>query len=389
MGTGISITPIFFDSDLQQAVYIDKKKAAKANITETIFESEVKNINSQLAAFKKSIIDIEKRYELDNTAIDAEMVIGSLKKILLPKEKKSEPSKVLFDFIDKYLEVHSTIREKGSLSVYRAMRNHLKAFENNKQKVTFQKIDYAFFQRFQIFLIESRNLNNTTVAKQLSTLKTFLGYAKKSGIVVNDGYRNFTIKKETLEVITLTNNEFLALYNYDLTQNNRLAKVRDIFCFACTTGLRYSDLKQLKKEHIKNDIIELVVKKTKHTLKIPLNKFSTEILQKYSVQLQPLPMISNAKLNDYIKELCELAGINEAIEIVRYRGSKREAIVHPKYDLIGVHTGRKTFATLSLERGMSTEVVMATTGHTDYKSFKRYVKVTEDRKKIAMAKAWA
>jgi len=118
---------------------------------------------------------------------------------------------------------------------------------------------------------------------------------------------------------------------------------------------------------------------------------------------KPLPVISNQKLNQYLKGwqekgkdgilkhnkgLCEIAGINESIEIVRYRGTQREAIVYPKYELIGVHTGRKTFATLSLEKGMSSEEVMAITGHKDYKSFKRYVKITEQRKKVVMIKAW-
>jgi integrase len=387
--TGLSLQPIFWDYVLQRAIYIDKKTASKLKIRETIFESEVKELNSKLENIEKYIQDIEKRFELEKTVYNAEMVIKKLKELLSPTAKRTEPSKVLFDFIDTYLKEHGSIREKGSLSVYRAMKNHLKAFEANKSKVTFEKIDYAFFQSFQIFLIEKRNLNNTTVAKQLSTLKTFLSYAKKNGITVNDSYRNFTIKKEPLEVIALTNDEFLSLYNFNLSSKERLAKVRDIFCFACTTGLRYSDLLQLKREHLKDDNIELVIKKTKKTLKVPLNKYSLAILEKYREQLKPLPMISNAKLNDYVKELCKLVGIDEAIEIVRYKGAKREAIVYPKHDLIGVHTGRKTFATLSLERGMTAEVVMATTGHTDYKSFKRYVKITEDRKKIAMSNAWS
>jgi integrase len=388
-GTGISIIPVFWDNDLQQVLYFNRREASKLKIeAPLLFESEVKAYNSDLEAIKKNILDIEKRFVLDGIAYDATMVVEKLKELRKPKEIKVEPSKVLFDFIDFYLQVHATTREKGSLSVYNAMKNHLKAFEESKQKVTFQNIDYDFFQKFQIFLIEKRKLNNTTVAKQLSTLKTFLGYAKKSGIVVNDSYKNFTIKKEPLEVIALTNIEFLTLYNFDLSNNSRLAKVRDIFCFACTTGLRYSDLKQLKREHITNDAIELVVKKTKRMLKIPLNQYSSAILQKYSKQLVPLPMISNAKLNDYVKELCKLASIDEAIEIVRFRGAEREAIVYPKYELIGVHTGRKTFATLSLERGMTAEVVMATTGHTDYKSFKRYIKITEERKKAAMENSW-
>ena len=96
----------------------------------------------------------------------------------------------------------------------------------------------------------------------------------------------------------------------------------------------------------------------------------------------------NGKIIKHHVGLCELAGINEQIEIVRFRGAKREINTYPKFKLIGVHSGRRTFATLSLEKGMSTEEVMSITGHKDYQSFKRYVKVTEQRKKVVMLKAW-
>lgn len=215
-----------------------------------------------------------------------------------------------------------------------------------------------------------------------------MGYAKHHGIEINATYQNFKIKRETLEVIALTQTEFDDLYSLNLSDNKRLEQVRDVFCFSCVTGLRYSDLKQLRKEHIKENEICLTVTKTKERLIVPLTEYSLNILSKYQDLNKPLPVISSQNMNYYIKELAEKAGINEEVEIVRYRGVKREAIVYPKYELISVHTGRKTFVTLSLEKGMSAEEVMTITGHSDYKSFKRYVKITEERKKVVMLKAW-
>ena len=197
--------------------------------------------------------------------------------------------------------------------------------------------------------------------------------------------------------------EFEKLFYLDLSNNKKFEKVRDIFCLACTTGLRYSDLAQLRREHIKEDRIRLTVQKTKEPIEIPLTAYSKLILEKYNGQFKALPIISNQKMNDYLKGrvtkdkegishkeigLCELAGINEPTEIIRFKGPKRESVVHPKYELIGVHTGRKTFVTLSLEKGMTAEEVMSISGHKDYKSFKRYVNITEQRKKIVMQKAW-
>jgi integrase len=400
--TGKKLIKENWDASEQQTVFVDKR-TVKANFRAINYElfltaREVKDINSDLDDLKRKIETIEKRFELDHVPYSAEMVIEKLKSAEIPTTKKDSPSNLLFDFIDKYITDHKAIRETGSLTVYRTLKKHLQNYQRTtKRKVTFDKIDYSFFQSFQNYLLSLTKtvdgkamplLNNTTIAKQLSTVKTFLNYARKEGVNVSDKYKDFKIKKETLEVIALTNEEFKTLYDLDLSSNKRLAQVRDIFCFACTTGLRYSDLDQLKREHIKEDEIRLTVKKTKEPLTIPLTPYSKAILAKFKEMHRPLPKISNQKLNDYIKELCEFAGITEPIEIVRYRGTKRDAIIYPKCELIGVHTGRRTFATLSLERGISAEVVMTITGHKDYKSFKRYVKVTEERKKAAMAQAW-
>ena len=174
----------------------------------------------------------------------------------------------------------------------------------------------------------------------------------------------------------------------DLSNNKRLEKVRDIFLFACATGLRFSDVQQLKREHLDNEFINLVIKKTKTGLTIPLNTISANILDKYQSLNKPLPAISNQKVNEYIKEVCEMAGINKQIEIVRFHGKKKVTNTYPKFELISFHNARKTFVTLSLEKGMSAEEVMTISGHEDYKSFKRYVNVTEKRKKVVMLKAW-
>ena len=391
--TGLKCYPQNWNSDQQQAIYLDRKTAKKLMLARDCdllpSEKDTVDFNSDLAALKTKIDDIETRFRLDKIIYSAEMVMNELKTGIKPTTKKEVPSKVLFDFMDKYIQDHTTTREPGSLTVYRSVKNHLMNYEEKTgAKVTFQNIDYAFFQSFQNYLIETAGLNNTTIAKQLSTVKTFLNYARAHGYEVSDKYKNFKIKKEKLEVIALTNEEFETLFYKDLSFNKRLAQVRDIFCLACSTALRYSDLAQLRWEHIKKDEIKLVVKKTKDPLNIPLNPYSKAILAKYKGMLRPLPMISNQKLNDYIKELCELAEIKEPVEIVRFRGKHREAIVYPKYQLIGVHTGRKTFCTLSLEKGMSAEEVMSISNHLDYKSFSRYVKITEQRKKVVMDKAW-
>jgi integrase len=397
--TGEKLRPENWNTENQQALYLDKKTAKKllpqAPYNFLPSNKEIEEINGNLQAIRKDLSDIENRFKLNKEVYSAEMVIDSLKENRTPLTKKKEQTNLVFDFIDQYIQDNKASREPASMCVYKSLKSHLQSFQiDKKKKVTFDNIDYAFFLEFQNYLINIKSkrtpngLGNVTIAKQLSTLKTFLNYARMQGIEVSDKYKDFKIKKESLEVIALTNEEFETIYNFDLTGNKKLDQVRDVFCFSCATGFRYSDLSQLKREHIKAGEIKLTVTKTKQKLTVPLNPYSHAILEKYSAMHRPLPVISNQRMNQYLKELCKKAEINEPVQIVRFRGARREEKTYPKYELVRVHTGRKTFATLSLEKGMSAEEVMKIGGWKSYASFARYVNITEKRTKVVMSKAW-
>lgn len=412
--TDLKTRPEYWNNKKQQVIYLNKK-AAKVVLPGVDFdtlpsEKEVEELNAKITALKKEITDLEKYFEIINEEYTTSKIIDSLKDKHKPLGIKQSKSKEVYSYIDKYIATHQLSRKAGSLVVYSSLKTHLGEFQKfSKREVTFDALDYSFFKEFQNFLlsphqvyIESKSkkepkpqgkwrtvsLNNTTVNKQLSTLKTFINYARKEGIKVNEQYKEVEIGKEDLEVIALTNEEFEKLFYLDLPNDKRLAEVRDVFCFSCVTGLRYSDLAQLKRVHIQNSELNITVEKTKQKLTIPLNDYAKYILAKYKDNLAPLPVISNAKMNKHLKKLGELAGINDEVEKVRHKGSIKEVNVYPKYELITVHIGRKTFVTLSLEQGMPSEVIKSITGHKDHKSFERYVKVTEKRKQAVMAKAW-
>ena len=100
-------------------------------------------------------------------------------------------------------------------------------------------------------------------------------------------------------------------------------------------------------------------------------------------------LFSNQKTNEYLKELGELAGITESILIIKYRGIEKVEFLEPKYKFISSHTARRTFVTLSLEKGMRPETVMSITGHKDYKTFKKYIKLTDKVKLVEMNNIWS
>ncbi|WP_339879742.1 site-specific integrase [uncultured Algoriphagus sp.] len=402
ISTGIRLIPELWSAEKQEIVDMTAKQKTQL---EKKFgsvvppKSHLLQYQDDLLEIRKNIRHIEESFRAKNLPYDLDMLISKLKDSKKPKIKRSEPTHLVYDFIDQYIQENELTRVKGSMIVYKSLKRYLKKFQDTRNaNVKFENMDYAFMQAFQNFLINHKEihpttgtvntLNNITIAKQLSTLKTFLGYARRKGIKVADGHKEFTVKKDKLEVIALNKKEFDSLYALDLTSNSRLDQVRDVFLFSCVTGYRFSDLCQLKREHIKDDEIRMTITKTKEPSIVPLTRISRQILKKYEERISPLPMISNQKFNKYVKELCKLAEINDPVEIIRYRGSVRIANIYPKHDLVSAHTGRKTFVTISLDKGIPAEVVMKVTGHSDYKSFKRYISVDEERKKNEMNRAW-
>lgn len=91
-------------------------------------------------------------------------------------------------------------------------------------------------------------------------------------------------------------------------------------------------------------------------------------------------------MNDSLKELAQLAEINEPVRETYYKGNKRIDEVKPKYELIGTHADRRTFICNALSLGISPQVIMKWTGHSDYKSMKPYIDISDATKRDAMAK---
>ncbi len=99
-----------------------------------------------------------------------------------------------------------------------------------------------------------------------------------------------------------------------------------------------------------------------------------------------LPVISNQRMNEYVHELCKVAEIDEPVRQTYYKGNDRIDIIRPKYELVGTHTGRRTFICNALAIGIPPQVVMKWTGHNDYKAMKPYIDVADETKAEAMKK---
>lgn len=262
-----------------------------------------------------------------------------------------------------------------------------------KAEPTFTCFDEEGLSNYVDFLRKTKDMRNSTIGKQLGFLKWFIRWAFKKGYHQNIAFETFKpkLKNTPKKVIFLTWNELNKLKACNIPQNKQyLERVRDVFLFCCFTGLRYSDVYNLRTSDVKADHIEITTVKTADSLVIELNNHSKAILEKYKdVHFEGnkvLPVISNQKMNDYLKELGELAEINEPIRETYYKGNQRIDEVTPKYALLGTHAGRRTFICNALALGIPAQVVMKWTGHSDYKAMKPYIDIADDIKANAMSR---
>lgn len=200
-----------------------------------------------------------------------------------------------------------------------------------------------------------------------------------------------TLKQTQKKVIYLSREELKAVRDLELKGDDVfLDPVRDIFLFCCFSSLRYSDASSLKWNDVKDDHIEVTTVKTADSISIEINDMMRSILDKYkdvpSKDGRVFPYYTNQAMNRDIKVLCRIAGIDQEERITTYRGNERIDEIKKKYELVGTHTGRRTFIVNALSRGISPNIVMKWTGHSDYKSMKPYIDIVDSIKASEMSK---
>lgn len=352
------------------------------------------SINSRILELKVAIQDFFQECESQDK-IPTKDQIRAIAKNLKEKgkaiiEKKSDSS--FFDVFDKFVKENSRLNNwsDATLTKFSAVKKHITSFNLNSR---FEDFDESGLTDYLIHLRKIKKMRNSTIKKQLGFLKWFLRWSFEKKFNPNDAYQSFRpkIKDSNKTVIFLTEEEKSKIVKYEIPSSKAyLERVRDVLLFCCYTGLRYSDLYNLKRSDIKPDHIEITTVKTSDSLIIELNKHSRAILKKYeSIPYEfnkALPVISNQKMNDYIKELGELAEIDTPVRQTHYIGNKRVDDVFPKYELLGTHVGRRTFICSALSIGIPVQIVMKWTGHSDYKAMKPYIDVADITKKNAMNK---
>ena len=395
---GYSIAPAKWDSASQQV-----KPGTEKNPVTNAKGIPAATINARIAAIKAAFARLEATpgaatIEAFQAELDA--LTGKADKAAAKGRPAQLPKSVVITYFELFLREESA-RSQWAPATLAKMRSFQNSLEEYNSALTFADFNESGIDGY-INHLRKQGHEETSIQKRYSNLKWFLAWAIRKGYCSETAIQTYRPKFKVLAkpVIFLTRPELLKLYNYQIPANQTkvtltdsrgreyektieeaggLAKARDLFCFCAFTSLRYSDMAALKRTDIAGDSIIITTQKTNDRLEIPLNKYSRAILDKYAGLNDPrglaLPVISNQKMNDYLKDLCELCNFREAVSKVYYKGGQRIEETREKWELVGTHAARRTFICYALTKGIPPQIVMKWTGHSDYKAMKPYIDI--------------
>ena len=228
---------------------------------------------------------------------------------------------------------------------------------------------------------------NNTYSRNLGLFKTFMhwAYDRENGYTYNDDFKKFKKKERVVtQQIALKKEDLQKLMNHNFEKSKaHLERIRDVFVFSCVTGLRFGELSFVTKNSIDDGYIHLKEEKSseKESRTIPLNDLALYILKKYEYQL---PLITNQRHNEYIKDVFEDAGYTWEVEknVTKGKDVIREKMFF--YERISTHTARRTFITMLKREGKSDKLISKITGHRDLKTLNQYYQVDDEAKKEAV-----
>jgi site-specific recombinase XerD len=261
---------------------------------------------------------------------------------------------------------------KGTLTKFNTVLKHTRTFLQWKYKlddIDIRKLDYEFITELEFWYKSVQHVEHNTTMKYIACVKKMAIRALRNGWLQRDPFMGFNMALREVEREALTAEELERVAAKSFV-TERLSQVRDIFLFSCFTGLAYADLQKLKRSEISTGIdggkwIFTRRQKTDTPSRIPILPTAQQILEKYldhplcREKDKVLPILSNQKMNQYLKEIADTCQIDKYLTF---------------------HIARHTFATtITLSNGVPIETVSKMLGHRNLKTTQHYAKIL-DRK---------
>lgn len=288
----------------------------------------------------------------------------------------------LMEVIDEQIKLKQKLSPKFGKSLS-CLKRHLRMIEQQYgctlMPVQITDIFWVHFTRH----LQNSGLSIPSIKTLCSQLKSALSWASRHQAIISPSYDIIQLPECKHQQIALTPDDVSRIYHFDVKSLNKrpqyirhMERLRDMFVLSCNLGQRYSDMVRVDKTSFEFNKFTIVQQKTGTKAVVDIDKFCVDrkmvyqILEKYHYEAPFVGDISS--YNKYLKYLMKAIGLTEVIK----RETKVAGMIHteliPRYKLIGSHTGRRTFVTINLLRGIPLHEIMRASGHTSYSSFQKY-----------------
>ncbi|AIM35315.1 integrase [Sphingobacterium sp. ML3W] len=333
---------------------------------------EIVKLNSHMEQVRSLIFDCYQELIQQNKPVS----VDAVKAKYLGED--IEEAMTLLKMIEYHKQVAIGKLAPGTMKNYYTTENYLKKFvkhQYNKSDISLDELNYRFILDFENFLINYESvdhhkaLNNNGVMKHMERLRKIVNMAVMMDLLEKDPFSKYKLHFDKVERGHLTKEELKVLSKKNF-KIERLQSVLDMFLFSCHTGLAYIDIFNLTQENIVKGIdgrdwLMTNRQKTNTTVRVPLLPEAVQLIKKYKDHPIALakgtlfPVVSNQRMNGYLKEIAEICGINKNFTF---------------------HLARHTFATtVTLSNGVPIESVSKMLGHTSIRTTQIYAKVVEHK----------
>ena len=343
---------------------------------------------------------LAKRYE-DELPLDEQPQQGRFTLFMdVSLGRRKEAKQTFFGFLDDFCATSSQRINKNtgafittnSANRFRNTVNILRKFEAYRRaedrcfQLSFDSFTPPTIESLKLYMTKMLEFSPSTIGKHFKNIRLMLKSAEQKSLKTNADFSLFHIREEKTENIILTEDEIGRIHDLDLTGDLRLENCKNMFLIQLHTGLRFSDVCMLNDSNVNlaDGTISIHMQKTSEALTVPIHPRILHIFERQ----QFCHPISNAKYNEYLKEIGRLAGIDTVVEIKRVKAGRRMMLREPKWNFITSHTARRTFCSLLFQKGVDSQLIRTFSGHKTETAFQRYICLTVEQKSEMLKRMW-
>lgn len=331
---------------------------------------EVRELNDHLSSIELRIYSIYKDLTTSGLDVNGEIIKAKFLGI------NNERSRLLLEIYEEHNKQFAALVGKeysaGTLKRFKVCKKSIEDFLQWKYQVTqfdIRKLGNEFIADYEFYLKSEKNCAHNTTMGYIKKLKKIVRQCVANNWLDKDPFMNYKIKIRDTHRTYLLEDELQILADKNIVIE-RLRLVRDLFLFSCYTGLSYSDVEKLTPADIATGIdgekwIFTTRTKTDTATRVPLLPPALSIIQKYTDNIECiangklLPVLSNQRLNSYLKELADICGFTKELTF---------------------HCARHTFATtVTLTNGVPIETVSSMLGHRSLRTTQHYAKIIDKK----------